>query len=475
MQQATSLFIIFTGLIELSLLLNLYPYYRKENKVKPNIFWGVSLFLSSIGYILLGSALFNNDDINHGISFLNTIANTLNFASFASLGLFCRAQNRTLSPSLIKLFILLIIIFAIMYEMIRIDGDFSQRNILIGTSTLLFFCWQIGELLKAKKMNHSHQFNMFFYCTLIEALALILRVYYINIFATSSSMSLNDFPLGVHMIAWTQFTFNILAYNSIAAYWAEKISVSNTKIEMENIQIKGLLQERDELIESLTIAEKTAQSGALSASFAHELNQPLGAIKINAQHLALLSQNEKNPKKLSLLEAIAKDSDRAASIIQSLKQIFSTSNPNKTSIDINQLIRRLGQFFENRSTKENFMIDFDLKAKHKVFINESEIQQAMINLLNNAIDAVERSSKKHKKIFISTLQENGYTFISVTDNGEGIDPSIQHHMFDLLKTNRQQGMGLGLWLTRYIIERHGGTLSFESTNGLGTTFIIKLK
>ncbi len=475
MQQATSLFIIFTGLIEFSLLVNLYPYYRKENKIKPSVFWGISLFLSSVGYTLLGTALLNTADINHGITFLNTIANSLNFASFATLGLFCRAQNRTLSPSLIKIFILLIIIFAIVYEIIRIDGDFSQRNILIGASTFLFFCWQIGELFKAKKNSNSHQFNMFFYCTLIEAVALVLRVYFINTYATSSSMSLNDFPLPVHMIAWTQLTFNILAYNSIAAYWSEKISASNTKMEMENVQIKRLLQERDELIDSLTIAEKTAQSGALSASFAHELNQPLGAIKINAQHLALLSQDEKNPKKLSLLEAITRDSDRAAGIIQSLKQIFSTTNPNKVNTDINLMLRRLGQFFETRSVKENFAIEYDLKAKHKISINESEIQQAIINLLNNAIDALQRSPKKHKKIFLSCNQDEGYTFISVTDNGEGIDPSIQHHMFDLLKTNRKEGMGLGLWLTRYIIERHGGTLNFESTNGLGTTFIIKLK
>jgi signal transduction histidine kinase len=143
--------------------------------------------------------------------------------------------------------------------------------------------------------------------------------------------------------------------------------------------------------------------------------------------------------------------------------------------DINLMLRRLGQFFETRSVKENFAIEYDLKAKHKISINESEIQQAIINLLNNAIDALQRSPKKHKKIFLSCNQDEGYTFISVTDNGEGIDPSIQHHMFDLLKTNRKEGMGLGLWLTRYIIERHGGTLNFESTNGLGTTFIIKLK
>lgn len=475
MQQATSLFIIFTGLIELSLLVNLYPYYRRENKTKPNIFWGVSLLLSALGYIVLGTALLNTTDVNHGTSFLNTLGNTLNFASFATLGLFCRAQNRTLNPTLIKLFFLLIVIFAITYEIIRIDGNFSERNILIGVSTFSFFCWQIGELLKAKKNSNSHQFNMFFYCTLIEAIALILRVYFINAFSTSSSMSLNEFPITVHMIAWTQLTFNILAYNSIAAYWSEKISASNTKIEIENIEIKRLLKERDELIDSLTIAEKTAQSGALSASFAHELNQPLGAIKINAQHLALLSQQEDNPKKLSLLEAISRDSDRAAGIIQSLKEIFSTANPNKASTDINQMLRKVGQFFETSSIKENFLIEYDLKAKRKIFINESEIQQAIINLMNNAINALQRSPKKIKKIFLSCTQDDGFTFITVTDNGEGIDPSIQPQIFDLLKTNRKEGMGLGLWLTRYIIERHGGLLTYESTNGLGTTFIIKLK
>ena len=96
---------------------------------------------------------------------------------------------------------------------------------------------------------------------------------------------------------WLMLIVNIWSYIAINGYWTERIASSSTANLIENTKIRILLNEKYKLINSLMTANKTAVSGALSASMAHELNQPLGAIKINSQHLDLLLKNNKEKKR----------------------------------------------------------------------------------------------------------------------------------------------------------------------------------
>ena len=133
---------------------------------------------------------------------------------------------------------------------------------------------------------------------------------------------------------------NTLAYIAIGGYWSERIALASAQSQNENEEIKSLLIERENLISNLLKANKTAATGALSASIAHELNQPLGASQLNIQFLQkkLSEGHLTTEQNQEILTALLADNQRATNIIQSLRSIFSDGKIGVERIDITDLV-----------------------------------------------------------------------------------------------------------------------------------------
>jgi len=232
-----------------------------------------------------------------------------------------------------------------------------------------------------------------------------------------------------------------------------------------------LLEEKYKLINSLMTANKTAISGALSASIAHEINQPLGAIKINTQHLNLLITNK---DKKVLIKNIIKDTDRLANIITTLKGIFTNNKSVYEARVFDVFIESLEPFFKEAVKGKNITIKFLLNSPFKVNINSDEIRQVLSNLIQNSIDALSTSSKKNGMIEIKTYQKNNKLICSVSDNGPGINKKIQDKLFELYESSKKTNSGIGLWLSKYILLKHKGNLSLNKTRSKGAEFLIEL-
>jgi len=230
------------------------------------------------------------------------------------------------------------------------------------------------------------------------------------------------------------------------------------------------------LIGSLLKANKTASTGALSASIAHELNQPLGASSLNIQFLQKkLSEGELNPElQKEILDSLLSDNQRAASIIRSLRSVFADEKLVSTQVDIAQLIDLVLTIARPEITKQNIQIAIKLDEGLFVTANKGELQQVFLNLINNAIDVLKLSNLPNKKITIRGEQSSVGVQVSITDNGSGIEPEVQPHIFELLSTTKGSGMGIGLWLCKHIVMRHGGSIWFESSADTGTTFFVSL-
>jgi C4-dicarboxylate-specific signal transduction histidine kinase len=138
-------------------------------------------------------------------------------------------------------------------------------------------------------------------------------------------------------------------------------------------------------------ANKTAVSGALSASIAHEINQPLGAIKINSQHLSMLI---KGKKEKVIIDNIIKDNDKAAKIISTLKNIFVSKDNSFKRVNFERFIKSINPLFEDATRDKNISMKLIINSPVEININPDEVQQALFNLLNNSIQALSKSSKK---------------------------------------------------------------------------------
>ena len=251
---------------------------------------------------------------------------------------------------------------------------------------------------------------------------------------------------------------------SLNIAWAEKHDIAK------------LLHEKEILISSLMKANKTAATGALSASIAHELNQPLGASRINIQFLQMkLGMNSLDDQMgAEILAALYRDNERAAEVIRSLRSIFLDPELKTQETDITELIHNILVIVRPELKKNNISLTQNLCENKYISINRSEIQQVFLNILNNAIQALSRMKGDDKILALKSTVNGDSLQFTIEDNGPGVSEDHQKNLFELLDDVKKNGMGLGLWLCKHIVTRHGGKIWYERVAIQGAKFIFEL-
>jgi len=464
-------FVFYTiAIIQIGIFINsisIIKIYPNEKALK---YWAGSLILSSIGIIAIAAGAMLAASLHRG-TFFSTVSNTIHFVSIISLIFYAKNLKEKTTAKDNKIFTLLTIFYFLGFEVIRKNGDFIERQTFTACMGAIAYFVLLLEVKQQKLFNDSYYVKVFAITSLIEFILLIIRVIVLLSNDYGFIDSLNDAPLFPVLLLWILLMVNVWSYISISGYWTERISNLNTTHLIENTKIKLLLKEKYNLINSLITANKTAVSGALSASIAHEINQPLGAMKINTQHLNLLL---KNKKEKMLIKKIIQDNDRAAKIVTTLKGIFSNNNPIYRTTAFDLLIASLVPFLEESTKEKNIRIRFLLNAHVNVNINPDELKQVLSNLISNSIDALSKSSRQNKVIEIKTFVKNNKLICSVTDNGPGVSKKIQSKLFDLYESSKVSNSGIGLWLSKYIITKHKGSLILNKAYSHGAEFIIEL-
>jgi signal transduction histidine kinase len=276
--------------------------------------------------------------------------------------------------------------------------------------------------------------------------------------------------------AWKPYAIWTSLFLAILAVLVTALFFWNKRLRAQRLKLSNLLKEREELVSRLLKANKTAATGALSASIAHELNQPLGASNLNIQFLKMkLEKGELNSElEGEVLAALETDNLRASNIIRSLRSIFMDSSIRSERKNLEELISAVITITSPELSKCNIELRLDLQPNLLITINEGEIQQVLLNLVNNAIEALGASKQTQKRIEIRSRQEAAMVNITITDNGPGIPNTDKEVLFELLTSNKQAGMGLGLWLCKHIITRHGGSIQVEDAPGGGASFVVSL-
>ena len=464
-------FIFFTiAIIQIGIFINsisIIKIYPNEKALK---YWAGSLILSSIGITAIALGAMLAASLHRG-TFFSTISNTIHFISIISLIFYAKNLKEEITAKDKKVFTLLTIFYFFGFEIIRKNGDFIDRQTFTACMGVIAYFVLLLEIKQQKLFNDSYYLKVFAITSFIEFILIIIRVIVLLSNDYGFIDSLNDAPLIPVLLLWILLMVNVWSYISINGYWTERISNLNTTNLIENTKIKLLLNEKYKLINSLVTANKTAISSALSASIAHEINQPLGAMKTNSQHLNLLI---KGKKEKILIKNIIKDNDRAAKIITTLKSMFSNNKSIYRSEIFDTFVQSLEPIFKESIKEKNIKIKFLLNSSAKVNMNTDELRQVFSNLIQNSIDALSLTSKKNKVIEIKTFTKNNKLFCSVTDNGPGISRKMQGKIFKLYESSKISNSGIGLWLSKYIITRHKGSLSVNKAYLSGAEFLIEL-
>jgi two-component system sensor kinase FixL len=218
--------------------------------------------------------------------------------------------------------------------------------------------------------------------------------------------------------------------------------------------------------------------GEMASGLAHELNQPLTAISTYCQAgLRIIAAPEDQPDKLShALEQASIQAQRAGEIIRRMRRFTGKGVVRRKPMDLNQVIDNAASFVETELNRKEINLIRDLADDLPAAIaDEIQIEQVILNLLHNAIEAMFAGGHNMRILGVSSQCIDVNTLqVTVCDTGPGLDAAAIDSIFDPFYTTRKDGMGLGLAISRSIIEAHGGQLWADSTPGDGTTFYFTL-
>jgi signal transduction histidine kinase len=430
--------------------------------------WLIALTLTASSFTLFAAAS------TLSLSLL-TLANTCFIASFIYFGLFCRSLNSPITKNVQLIVIVGLLVFAAVFEYLRQNGLFIQRVGLISLIGAACFVWELKEL-KRFKGTQSTQLRFLVYTIAIELILTIARLVALYVDGGFSTPNLYQEGVMSASIRWMWLGITILSYVAVLGYWLEKISLEKAQAIEESSRISALLKEKERLIYGLLKANKTAATGALSASIAHELNQPLGASNLNIQFLKMkLEKGVLNPELgKEILDSLEADNQRAAAIVKSLRSIFIEGNSNAEKVRMGDLIAKVLDIVTPELKSKNIQIQLRVDDRLAINVNPAEIEQVILNLLNNAIQALANSGTLLRRIAIEVTQSGQVVRLSISDNGGGVSTEFRPQLFELLSTTKQSGMGLGLWLCKHVITRYGGSIQYEDALGGGATFVFEL-
>jgi PAS domain S-box-containing protein len=218
--------------------------------------------------------------------------------------------------------------------------------------------------------------------------------------------------------------------------------------------------------------------GEMSASIAHEVTQPLTAASLNAQAglrwLAHIPANVAEAQQL--FEAIVKDTHRAGEVIQRIRALARRAPPERNLLNLNEVIREVAAMMDNEVHRHQIELTLDIEeAIPPVLGDRVQLQQVMINLVINAMEAIDAAGKGRRELTIgSGRHEAGDVLITVRDTGIGLAPDRFIHLFDAFSSTKATGMGMGLRISRTIVEAHDGRLWATANAPRGMVFSFTL-
>jgi signal transduction histidine kinase len=245
------------------------------------------------------------------------------------------------------------------------------------------------------------------------------------------------------------------------------------------LERKRAVAEMLRLRNELSYVSRVTTMAELAASIAHELNQPLGAILNNAEAIqAILASDEPDLEEVKAgIVDIIQDNNRAREIIQRVWALFRREQVVKSKIDLAQMLNEIGRMVRSDSLARNISLSLEVKQPiPPISAERVQIQQAIMNLIQNAFDAMDGIKDRSCEVRIEAMVRNkgDGLQILVKDSGKGITPDAIAKIFDPFFTTKPNGMGMGLAITKSIIEAHGGKLSVSPNGDQGTTFEIIL-
>ncbi len=257
----------------------------------------------------------------------------------------------------------------------------------------------------------------------------------------------------------------------------QELRRTNEALHTENIERHQAQEALHQAQADLAHVSRVTMMGELTASLAHELNQPITAAVTNANTCARWLAGDTPNIQQARDAAIrsAKDGTRAADIISRIRLLFKKGTPVREPVDINEVIREIVILLRSEAARYSISVRTELDTELPRLIGDHvQLQQVIMNLVLNGIDSMKDVDDKRELFIKSERWENEQVLVSVRDTGIGLPTQHADQIFEAFFTTKLHGTGMGLSISRSIVESHGGRLWADSKSPAGATFHIAL-
>jgi C4-dicarboxylate-specific signal transduction histidine kinase len=257
----------------------------------------------------------------------------------------------------------------------------------------------------------------------------------------------------------------------------QELRRTNEALQIENAERHQAQEALHQAKADLAHVSRVTMMGELTASLAHELNQPISAAVTNANTCArwLAGDTPNIQEARDAAMRSAKDGTRAADIISRIRQVFEKGNPERELVNLNEVIREIIILLRSEAARYSISVRTELGTDLPELIGDHvQLQQVFMNLVLNGIDAMKDVDDKRELFIKSQRGENEQVLVSVRDTGSGLPPQQADQIFDAFFTTKLHGTGMGLSISRSIVESHGGRLWADGNSPRGATFHIAL-
>ena len=379
-----------------------------------------------------------------------------------------------------KLNKLTLIIPTALFTLVEIEGSTSNgivTPLMSATATLIFGIANVFCLYQAIQVRKKFS-NRFFFGFLATAFGIMSCLYLLRLINVAIGYSGYTFDTKIiNVIIW----FMLALFGAIRnlAYIVLRLHLGlaeRSQLNTMNLKLSHELEERNSMILSLERLNRSASINALASTISHEINQPLGASRLNAQFAEM--KLESDPSNVSLfkelLKSILEDINRASIIVKNLSRLSSNQNNRIANVNLAESINQVIEISKGKLRTSKILIELDCASHYQINVNMSEWQQVLINILNNAIDALDGVNSANKIISISAKEESKFIKLFIEDTGPGIKAGQESKIFDLMTSDKAAGTGIGLWLSKNIIARYGGDITAHNINNGGACFVVEL-
>ena len=249
---------------------------------------------------------------------------------------------------------------------------------------------------------------------------------------------------------------------------ASIVDTSGRKAAEEDAQ-----RRRDEI----DLLGRVSLLGEMTASIAHEVNQPLSGIISNASAgQRFIDRGDIDPQGLrAILSDIVADGRRAHEVIRNIRNTIKKGGAIRETLDMNQVVKDVAQLMEPDADSHSCELETVLgNGLPPVEADPVQIQQILVNLIGNAFDAMRAAPLAQRKVEVSTSRRDGTICVSVRDHGSGIREENRSQLFQQFFTTKEDGLGMGLAIVRSIVEAHSGSIAVENAEGGGACFYFML-